>query len=149
MTPEQVLETIQTVSKRMRNKFAFKCYEPDDIEQEAFILCIDALDRYDGNRPLENFLHRHLNNRLFNLRRNIQKKILDSSSLEDENMIIDEKKEKSSVLINFEVNIDLYLTPDLREDYLRIKDGVKLPRVRRLRLERKIKEIINRGDLDD
>lgn len=149
MTQEQVLEIIQTVSKRMKNKFSFKYYEPDDIEQEAFILCVDALDRYDGKRPLENFLHRHLNNRLFNLRRNMQKRILESSSLEDENMILDESKEKSSVLTNFEINIDLYLTPDLRADYLRIKDGIKLPRVRRLRLERKIKEIINRGDLDD
>lgn len=149
MTEEQVVEIIQKVSKRFKFKYAFKYHEPDDIEQESFSICLEALEKYDGKRPLENFLHVNLNNRLFNFRRDNYKKVVESTNLEDENLILDEVEQKSSVLVNFESKIDLLLTPDLRSDYLRVKDGIKLPRVRRLRLERKIREIIKRGDLDD
>ena len=56
MTEEQVIATINKVAARYAHKFKFGYYEAEDIKQEAFIIAMEALDRYDETRPLENFL---------------------------------------------------------------------------------------------
>jgi DNA-directed RNA polymerase specialized sigma24 family protein len=77
-TEAQVTETIRTVCKTLGPNFAFGYFSADDIEGEAAIFCIEALDRYEPNgwnpdgtpvRPLENFLYTHARNRLINLKR--------------------------------------------------------------------------------
>ena len=69
MTEEQVVSTISKISSRLASKYTFPNYEADDISQEAFIIGMEALDRYDGVRPLENFLSIHIKNRLNNFKR--------------------------------------------------------------------------------
>ena len=66
MTHQQVVDQIQVVVNRIAPKYTFYGYEADDLKQEAFIICMDALDRYEDGRPLENFLSVHLSNRLKN-----------------------------------------------------------------------------------
>ena len=65
-------ETIQIIQKivnsRKRNTFAY--YTEEDISQEIWILCIEALKSYDEKRGcLEHFLNTHISNRLKNLKR--------------------------------------------------------------------------------
>ena len=69
MTEQEVIETITKVVDRQAAKFRFGYYEIEDMRQEAFIIAMDALDRYDEKRPLENFLAVHVNNRLKNFKR--------------------------------------------------------------------------------
>ena len=69
MTEEEVIETIQKVVRRVSYNFKFAFYDVEDIEQEAFIIGMEALDRYDEKRPLENFLFVHIKNRLKNFNR--------------------------------------------------------------------------------
>lgn len=69
MTAEEVNKVIERVSNRF-SRFHFGIYDSDDIRQEAVLLCIDALDRYEEGRPLENFLCVHTRNRLLTLMRN-------------------------------------------------------------------------------
>jgi DNA-directed RNA polymerase specialized sigma subunit len=57
MTEQQVIDQINIVVNRIAPKYAFGTYGVDDIKQEAFIICMDALNRYDQKRPLENFLY--------------------------------------------------------------------------------------------
>jgi len=66
MTESQLMKSIETVVNRIAPKYTFNGYDVDDIKQESFLICVDALDRYDENRPLENFLSVHLSNRLKN-----------------------------------------------------------------------------------
>jgi DNA-directed RNA polymerase specialized sigma24 family protein len=66
MTEQQVIDQIKIVVNRIAPKYTFNTYDVDDIKQEAFIICMDALERYDNKRPLENFLSVHLSNRLKN-----------------------------------------------------------------------------------
>ncbi len=66
LTKEQVVDTIQVVVGRIAPKYTFYGYLVDDLKQEAFIICMEALPRYDEARPLENFLSVHLSNRLKN-----------------------------------------------------------------------------------
>ena len=69
MTKSEVLEVINRICDRYAYKFKFGYYEPDDIRQEAFIIAVEALERYDESRPLENFLAVHVKNRLNNFKR--------------------------------------------------------------------------------
>jgi len=69
MSEQDVLGIIAKISKSLSYKFRFGFYDNLDIEQESFILAMDALDRYDGKRPLENFLRVHIKNRLCNYKR--------------------------------------------------------------------------------
>lgn len=63
-TESEVLDIIELVSNRMCSRYTFGYYEEDDIKQECFLMANDALERYDGRAPLENFLSVHISNRL-------------------------------------------------------------------------------------
>ena len=96
MTEEQVMDTIMLVVNRTAAKYTFYGYTVDDIKQEAFIICMDALDRYQEGRPLENFLAVHLSNRLknfvrdnhFNKNEEEKAKVLMPGQLSNDNTII-------------------------------------------------------------
>lgn len=70
MTENQVVETIVRVCDRIAHKYTFYGYGPEDMKQEAFIICMEALEKYDNARPLENFLSFILPGRLINVIRN-------------------------------------------------------------------------------
>ena len=68
LTPE-TMTIIDKVCKSVSKTFSFGHFESDDIYQESFLICIEILDKYDGTRPLENFLNVSLRNRLRNFKR--------------------------------------------------------------------------------
>ena len=174
MTEREVTETITRVANRYAYKFQFGFYTPDDIRQEAFIIAMDALDRYDESRPLENFLAVHVKNRLNNFKRdkyyrqqkedqanknkydNNTKKFLmepiDISSVRDEhenNMRLDD-----SFVNNIEDQelldiIDTYLDVGLRADYLRILNGVYVPKPRREQIYNEINRILKENNHEE
>ena len=51
MTEAQVLSSIDAIVNRIAPKYTFYGYDVEDIKQEAFIICFDALNRYDENAP--------------------------------------------------------------------------------------------------
>lgn len=69
MTQDEVVKLIGEIVNRMVHKFTFGYYDIDDIKQEAFIIAMDGLERYDESRPLENFLSVHIANRLKSFKR--------------------------------------------------------------------------------
>ena len=174
MTEREVTETITRVANRYAYKFQFGFYTPDDIRQEAFIIAMDALDRYDESRPLENFLAVHVKNRLNNFKRdkyyrqqkedqanknkydNNTKKFLmepiDINSVRDEhenNMRLDD-----SFVNNIEDQelldiIDTYLDVGLRADYLRILNGVYVPKPRREQIYNEINRILKENNHEE
>jgi len=67
---EEVIETIMRVSKRFCNKFVFNSYDEADLLQEAFIIGMEGLPRYNSETgPLENFMHKHIYYRIINFKR--------------------------------------------------------------------------------
>jgi DNA-directed RNA polymerase specialized sigma24 family protein len=70
-TEGQVLEIINRVVSKMAAAFTFGHYDIEDIKQEGTIFALQALEgeKYDGERPLENFLYCHVRNRYINLKR--------------------------------------------------------------------------------
>ena len=166
MTESEVLEVVNRICDRYAYKFKFGYFEPDDIRQEAFIIAIDALERYDESRPLENFLAVHVKNRLNNFKRdryyrqhkkldenidqlNNSKKFLmdtlDISNIRDEkegNMRLDDdfiEKIANEELLEI---IDEHLDVSFRSDYLRVKDGTYVPKPRREQIMEEITEIL-------
>ncbi len=100
MSEQAVLDTIQLIIGRIAPKYTFHGYDVDDIKQEAFLICVDALDRYDPSRPLENFLSVNLSNRLKNFVRDnnytkshdIKKKALLPVSLSHDDNVEDHRE---------------------------------------------------------
>jgi RNA polymerase sigma factor (sigma-70 family) len=140
MTQQQVIDQINAVVNRIAPKYTFQGYEVEDIKQEAFLICMDALDRYDQKRPLENFLSVHLSNRLKNFIRDnyyvkdvdeCKKKILKASSISDTNIAELVKDADPVELEEIKKIIDINLDPSYRADYLKILSDIYVSKKRR------------------
>jgi len=166
MTQSEVLEVVNKICDRYAYKFKFGYFTPDDIRQEAFIIALDALERYDESRPLENFLAVHVKNRLNNFKRdryyrqhkklddnldqlnNSKKFLMDTLDIDN----IRDEKEVNMRLENDFVDkianeelleiIDEHLDVSLRSDYLRIRDGTYVPKPRREQIIEEITQIL-------
>ena len=67
---KQATPIIEKIATAKRRNSAFAYYRPEDIEQEVWILALEALPRYIPSAgELENFLNNHVTNRLKNLKR--------------------------------------------------------------------------------
>jgi DNA-directed RNA polymerase specialized sigma24 family protein len=152
MTLKQVMVSISTVVDRISPKYTFNGYEVDDIKQEAFIICVDALERYDHNRPLENFLSVHLSNRLKNFVRDNfytkneddKKKILSPKQLSYEDYVPDYENNGDDFIDASDIKkiIDSHLPSYLRADYLKIISDVYVPKKRREEIVAIIQDIL-------
>ena len=145
MTEQQVIDQIQKVCDRIAPKYTFYGYTVEDIKQESFIICIEALKRYDQKRPLENFLSVNLSNRLKNFVRDnhfvgndneSRQKVYQPAQLDHENNIIDEENKFSTSYDKLQTKdmaqkIDKFMPADMRLDYLKMINDVYVTKQRR------------------
>ena len=156
MTENEVVEQIEKVCNRIAPGYTFYGYTLDDIKQESFIICMEALSRYDNKRPLENFLAVNLSNRLKNFVRDNhfihndngdRVKILKPAQLDHENAIVDEE-EKFSVTIeaienkNMAEIVNSKMPANVRLDYLRMINDVYITKQRKEEIIEIINEIL-------
>lgn len=165
-TEDEILEIIDNVSSRYAQKYSFGYYEPDDIKQEAFILSLEALEKYDEVRPLENFLAVHIRNKLITFIRNNYYRTDYSSAVGE--AVNDSKRKimnmldislvnaenESRMTREFGLNeiyteelmdiLDYNLHPHFREDYHKYLDGFKLTSAREENLLNHLKEIADK-----
>lgn len=152
MKEDDVIKQIMIIIDRIAPKYAFNGYSVEDIKQESFIICMDALNRYDPNRPLENFLSVHLSNRLKNFVRDnyytknddeSKKRLLNAKSIISEDVSIEETDYIEHVDIGDIKNIiDRDLPMEHRADYLKIINNVYVPKKRRAEVMDVIKNIV-------
>jgi hypothetical protein len=179
-TEEEVLEIIDGVSTSLARKYTFGIYAVEDIKQEAFIISLEAIKKFNGSVPLGVFLRKHLNNRLKDFKRDnsfrinhkckkcdefnnecesccraqqtqdIKKNILNPIDIE---IISNEQATyyEGSLIDTLEMieivdKINLYLPVEYREDYLRIKENLYVPKSRKEEIEKIIIEIIEDDD---
>jgi DNA-directed RNA polymerase specialized sigma24 family protein len=153
MTEQQVLDQITIVVDRIAPKYTFSGYEVNDIKQEAFIMCLEALERYDSKRPLENFLSVHLSNRLKNFVRDnfftskddeAKKSIISPKQLSPDNCptITYDNVDDHLDTHDMQNIIDKFLSPEHRSDYLKIINNVYVPKKRREEVIEIIKNIL-------
>ena len=187
---QEVIDVIETISKRLAYKFIFGYHTPEDMKQQASIAAWESLEKWDGKRPLENFLYVCAHHALFNFKRkhyhrpdkpcltcplydlslpsqcqefnnkqecelysawdarnSVKKNIVqptDISNITDEN---EENMSLPDTVGSVEEQeiwnlIDKHLDVKLRSDYIKIKNGIKVPKPRRLKVESAILEIM-------
>lgn len=160
----EVMKTITTVVDRIAPKYTFHGYTLDDIKQEAFIICMDGLTRYDGVRPLENFLSKHLSNRLKNFVRdnhyinteNEQRvKVIKPAQLDNENLIVDDGEDEGEIdrvdYQEIQRIITQYLPSQYRLDWLKMANDVYVSKSRKEEITAIVKDLLREhgyeGDL--
>lgn len=156
MTSDQVVRQIEKVVKRIAPKYTFYGYTVEDISQESFIICMEALPRYDATRPLENFLSVHLSNRLKNFVRDNhftstedsnKVRVMKPAQLDHEHSLIDQRNlfavdENAIDYGEMSKVIDKKLPAQYRLDYLKMQNEVYVSRHRREEIIIVIREIL-------
>ena len=157
-TPQQQ-EIILKVIDRIAPKYTFSYYELDDIKQESFIICLEAVEKYDNSRPFENFISKHLSNRLKTLirdkysRSNIEsekheklnqskKNLMDLKSVDGSYKIYEDdiiERMSTSEAIQ---TLMRELPPSMRNNFYRLANGVSIQSSKKQALFEKIKEIL-------
>lgn len=156
MNAEQVIRQINKVVDRIAPKYVFYGYEVEDLKQESFIICMEALPRYDAARPLENFLSVHLSNRLKNFVRDnhfsnaedIDKvRVMKPAQLDHEHSLVD--GEQRFAIRDEQIDyrdmlkiIDRKLPAQYRLDYLKMQNDVYVSRQRKEEITVVIYEIL-------
>ena len=163
MTEEQVMKQIKIVIDRIAPKYTFYGFSVDDIKQESFIICMEALNRYDGIRPLENFLSVNLSNRLKNFVRDnhfisdenlARQKVYQPAQLEYEESIVDSEEKFSSSYESMEYTnmaniLDKNLPAKDRMDYLKMINDVYITKQRREEVTEVICQILSEYGYDE
>lgn len=149
---QETLEIIQKVSDKIAKKYVFLNHDLEDIKQECFILCTQAIPRYNGSIPLEHFLLCHLSNRLKNLKRDRantkHSKILYAASLdyvpdEDPAFLVGNEEEELFAEKELRSKIDKNLPAEYRKDYLALIAGQDIPLGRKTKIRSIIRTILS------
>ena len=145
MTEQQVIDQINIVIDRIAPRYTFYGYTVNDIKQESFIICMEALNRYDQKRPLENFLSVNLSNRLKNFIRDNhfvgdenteRQRVAKPAQLDYEDNIIDDLRKYAISYEQIEdrdmqIIIDQHLPANMRMDYLKMMNDLYITKQRR------------------
>jgi RNA polymerase sigma factor (sigma-70 family) len=155
MTHDQVIKQIDKVINRIAPRYTFYGYTVDDMKQEAFIMCMDALSRYEPPRPLENFLSVHLSNRMKNFVRDNhftntddedRVKVFQPAQLDHEHALLDYRPEYSNEekidYNSMQKIINHKLPANMRMDYLKMINDVYITKQRREEITIMIREIL-------
>jgi DNA-directed RNA polymerase specialized sigma24 family protein len=160
----KVIDTIMKIAKRLAPKYVFTGYDIDDIEQEAFLIGVAGLEKYDPSRPLENFMYTHINNRLKTFKRNNyyrmdygssaqklqdrKRNLLEPMCLDNIYNICAQDHIVSDAHLNEILDlIDRKLPAHLRTDYLKLQSNSSLPKSRKAIVIDAIEKIINGEDV--
>lgn len=162
MTETQVIEILTKVSKKF-GRYAFAYYSSEDIEQEAFIFGLEALERYRGTGPLEHFLSVHIRNRILNLKRKLEKRADNKSVKLDQakqcilhpidldevnqnhepNMHSSEEICKKLSMAEIQRIVDSELEVEYRMDFLKLCEGKNIGRFQREKIVGRVREILS------
>jgi RNA polymerase sigma factor (sigma-70 family) len=176
---DKTIQIIQRVCKRISEKYTFGYYSKEDIEQEGFLIAMQALPRFNPKiSSLETFLYIHISNRLKTFKRDnylrtdfvcvycgrmdpecdhckrrewrhaAKKHLMEPVDIDN----VKDDKEKSmrdgtDFLMDVELNeilsiINQNLDVCLREDYLKMVEGIPISKCKKQAIESSIVEIL-------
>lgn len=165
LSEEEVVGAITKIAHRLAPKYTFASYAVEDIEQEAFLIGIAGLEKYDPSRPLENFMYTHISNRLKTFKRdnyyrldygsNAQKiqdrkkRLLEPMDIEALYNVCttDTTHAEADVRETLDI-IDQKLPAHLRRDYLKLQSNSPLPKGRKAHIIKTVEDILN-GDYNE
>jgi hypothetical protein len=159
-TEQEVVDMILATAKRLAPKYVFPGHGIEDIEQQAALLGIEALEGYDEQYSLKSFLFTHINNRLQIFKRDEYYRLDEgpSKSIQTTKRRINSPEAYSGELLITEDSldelerneiwelIDEQLPMSYKTDYLRLINGEKVSQTRKESLLDELKYIL--GDED-
>lgn len=154
-TEDDILLTIELVVNRICPAYVIPGHELDDIKQQGRCICIEALERYDEKRPLENFLSHNLANRLKNFIRDNyflkndpegKKKLLKPLPIEEGYNQYYKNQENLDTSKLLEV-IDSNLPLKYRKNYLKLINDVYISKDERIELLSILRDICESNGL--
>ena len=159
VTEEKFMRAFNFVVDKIAHKYVFTSFECEDIRQEAFLIAYAGLAHYDNSRSLENFLYIHLSNRLKNFKRdnyyryevgdaqrmqNTKKSILEPIDIHELfHIATGSDVEDEAHISEIHDLIDEKLPANMRSDYLKLKNKGKLTKSRKIKIIKKLQEIID------
>lgn len=163
VTKEQ-LAVIEQCAQQISSSNWIPGYEKEDIRQEAIIIGIKAIVKYNGSIPLDKFMSNRMKQRLISLRRltnnkpecncgtclkctnyTARMKINRASELpaEDSNKSLQYEMEDILTYSELSNYLDHCIPAEYREDYLKILAGVAVPIARKQKLRELIKDLLD------
>jgi len=130
--------------QRIKKKYNYKFADGDDLAQEAYIIGLEVMKKYKPESGcILNFLSVSVGNRIKNVIRKFTNRELDTCSLDniqDEYETIGNNQTTSN---EFWEMIDEKLPASLRKDYLKLRHGIQIPKMRKLKIIEEIRKIVN------
>lgn len=147
---------IWEISNNIAPKYVFANFTAEDLIQEAYIMGMDALTRYDGVRPFRNFIANHISNRMKTFKRDhyyrpnagtaehlqtVKRALMSPGNMDKINKMYE---------VNYVDIIEISNNKDLlnkiipvvhRKDYLRMLSGVRISHTRKKEIVAIIKEV--------
>lgn len=150
MTEIETITIMQRVVEKIAPRYVTHGYSVGDMQQEAYIMCMEALPRYDNARPLENFLSVHVSNRMKNfLRDNVKikdekkHKIVKPTQLtHDVVKVYEENFEEKLDFQDMAGIVDANMPAAMRMDYLKMVHDFYVPKQRRLEIAGFIQDLL-------
>lgn len=144
---------IERISGILARKATFDIYDEDDIKQEIYFLILRAEEYFDADKGDEfTFYLNFAANRLKTFKRDRyglnedKKNISDAASNGPDSLdgITDLTNEFNELILTYRAIIDEKISANVRADYLRFKDGAKIPHRNKQIIIEHIKDIIRR-----
>lgn len=150
MQEKDVISIMQKVTDKIAPRYVTHAYSLEDMKQEAMIMCMEAMPRYDGKRPLENFLSVHVSNRMKNfLRDNVKVKDEAKYKVANPDQLIHDIEIVSSDdacdrmdYKNMAEIVDANMPASMRMDYLKMVSEFYVPKQRREEITIFIKDLL-------
>lgn len=150
MTQQETMQIMQRVVEKIAPRYVTHGYSIGDMQQEAYIMCMEALPRYDNQRPLENFLSVHVSNRMKNfLRDNVKikdekkHKIVKPTQLtHDVIKVYEENFEEKMDFKDMAAIVDENMPAAMRMDYLKMVHDFYVPKQRRQEISEFIVDLL-------
>lgn len=153
----EFIEIVDRIAQRLARKFLFGYHTLEDMKQQCYVEALKGLEKYDKSRPLENFLWIHIRNRLFNYKRdnytrpdriNESKKDLISPAKEQAAPVQDQITEPSFLLHHKDLidRIDGEISIQNRDNWIKMRNGIKITKLKRDKLIDEIRMILNGGE---
>lgn len=144
---DRIFKFIKKISINLSKTFKFDIWEADDIEQEIYLLMVEAQKEFNPNKGDEyTFYFNYIKNRLINFKRDnystnkYKMGILDAKSLD-----LDIVEDVDKFVGKYKDMIGDRVDSSFRADYLRYCEGVKIPHKRKILVLNHMREIVERS----
>lgn len=129
---------------RIRKKYSFAALDGDDVAQEAYIIALEVMTKYKPEcGKILNFLSISVHNRIKNLMRNKLNREIDTCSLDNIQDEYETIGNSNTTCDEFWEMIDENLHYSFRKDYIKLRQGIAIPKLRKQKIIEEIRKIID------